>query len=314
MFYQVKSSRACVDFFYTSRMFPPMVERYTGDGSGAFGRVLRGLLRPLIRAMIAQGITAPALYRIIKRLYVEVAEQDFKLPTERQTDSRISMLTGVHRRDVRDFRGSDPTEGAAAKEKVTTIASVLGHWMANTETRTADGRPAPLPRSGDDQPNFDTLVQMVSKDIRPRTVLDELLRQNLVVVEDGIVHLKGDVFLGPADPDQRVHFFAENVGDHIAAAVDNLLADNPKFMERAVFYNRLTPGSVDQVEAHAREQASMILEALNEKANDLQAQDLEDQAGTERFRFGVFFYREDEAKDATTVKDDKNGDGDNAQS
>lgn len=291
-----------------------MVERYTGDGSGVFGRVLQGLLRPLIRAMIAQGVTAPALYRIIKRLYVEVAEQDFKLQTERQTDSRISMLTGVHRRDVRDFRGSDPFANDEAKEKVTTIASVLGHWMANAETRGADGRPAPLPRSGDDEPNFESLVRLVSKDIRPRTVLDELLRQDLVQVEDGIVHLKGDVFLGPADPDQRVHFFAENVGDHIAAAVDNLLAESPRFMERAVFYNRLTPGSVDQIEAHAREHASTVLETLNEKANDLQAQDLEDNAGTERFRFGVFFYRENEDADAASAQNKSDGNGDDAQS
>ncbi|MEM7058872.1 MAG: DUF6502 family protein [Pseudomonadota bacterium] len=306
-----------MDIFYTVHMFTIMVERFTGDGSGAFGRVLQGLLRPLIRAMIAQGMTAPALYRIIKRLYVEVAEQDFKLPTERQTDSRISMLTGVHRRDVRDFRGSDPTADDAAKEKVTTIASVLGHWMANPDARGADGRPTPLPRSGDAGLNFESLVRMVSKDIRPRTVLDELLRQDLVHVEDGVVHLKTDAFLGPADPDQRVHFFAENVGDHIAAAVDNLLADDPRFMERAVFYNRLTSGSVDQIEEQARDKASTILQTVNEMANDLQAQDLDNQDGTQRFRFGVFFYREDEAGDGASnhlENQEDDGDGDDAKS
>ena len=106
MFHDAEASRDRVDFIYTKRMFPIMVERIPSDGSNAFGRVVRGLLRPLIRAMIAQGVTAPALYRIIKRLYVEVAEQDFQLASERQTDSRISMLTGVHRRDVREFRGT----------------------------------------------------------------------------------------------------------------------------------------------------------------------------------------------------------------
>ena len=57
-----------------------------------------------MRALIAQGVTAPALYRLLKRLYVEVAEREFRLDGERPTDSRISLLTGVHRRDVKAFR------------------------------------------------------------------------------------------------------------------------------------------------------------------------------------------------------------------
>ncbi|MFK7942522.1 MAG: DUF6502 family protein [Paracoccaceae bacterium] len=273
-----------------------------------FARVLSGLLRPLVRAMIAQGITAPALYRILKRIYVEVAEEDFRLDGERQTDSRVSMLTGVHRRDVRSFRDNDDTGEAAAQEKVTTIASVLGRWLANPEAREADGTPLALPRAGDEALSFEALVRSVSKDIRPRTVLDELDRQGLVEIRDGFVHLRADAFLGPADPEQKVYFFAENVGDHIAAAVDNLLSDTPQYMERAVFYNRLTPESVDQVEKEARRLAGDALLALNESAHAQQNRDIDAADGTHRFRFGVFFYREDEAaksKDDGAGNDEK---------
>ena len=282
-----------------------MSEGAADMSNSVFARVLRGLLRPLVRAMIAQGITAPALYRILKRIYVEVAEEDFRLDGERQTDSRISMLTGVHRRDVRAFRDGDASEEAAAQEKVTTIASVLGRWLANPEARGVDGNPRPLPRSGDDELSFESLVRSVSKDIRPRTVLDELDRQGLVEVSDGMVHLKTDAFLGPADPDQKVYFFAENVGDHIAAAVENLLADEPAFMERAVFYNRLTSASIDEIEAEARKLGGDALLALNEKAHARQTEDLDAPEGTHRFRFGVFFYRENEAQ-----KPDEDGAGD----
>ncbi len=273
------------------------------DQTGVFGKVIRGLLRPLVRAMIAQGVTAPALYRTLKRVYVEVAERDFRLEGERQTDSRISMLTGVHRRDVRDFRGADTGAADAAQEKVTTIDSVLGRWLADPEARSASGKPRPLSRSGDG--SFETLVQSISKDIRPRTVLDELERQGLVSLKDGHVHLKVDAFLGPADPDQKVFFFAENVGDHISAAVDNLLAEEPPFMERAVFYNRLTAGSVDEIEAEARNLGSDALMALNSMAHDRQSKDLDAEDGTHRFRFGVFFYRTDEASE-----NEENGAGD----
>ncbi|MEM8811010.1 MAG: DUF6502 family protein [Pseudomonadota bacterium] len=263
----------------------------------AFSKAIQGLLRPQVKALIAQGITAPALYRLIKQIYVEVAEQEFRLGDERPTDSRISMLTGVHRRDVRDFRDPDRSQRDEAEQKVTTIATVLGRWLADPETTDGDGRPLPLPRSAKDGPSFEALVQSVSRDIRPRTVLDELVRQNLVEIDpkDSRVHVRTDAFLGPGDADQKVYFFAENVGDHIAAAVDNLLTEEPRFMERAVFYNRLRAESVDEIEDLARDLGTDLLVRLNRLANERQAEDMTVPEGTERFRFGVFFYREDES-------------------
>lgn len=286
-----------------------MAEQDFDAATKAFSKAIQGLLRPQIRAMIAQGITAPALYRMIKQIYVDVADEEFRLDDQRSTDSRISMLTGVHRRDVRAMRNADRSDREAAEQKVTTIASVLGHWLADPELIDADGQPLPLPRSAKTGPNFEHLVQLVSRDIRPRTVLDELIRQNLVALDEetGMVRVRSDAFIGPGDQDQKVFFFAENVGDHISAAVDNLLADDPRFMERAVFYNRLRAASVDEIEATARELGTDLLVRLNRLANERQASDKEDPDGTQRFRFGVFFYREDEASEKTGS--DNPGDG-----
>ncbi|MEO1248284.1 MAG: DUF6502 family protein, partial [Pseudomonadota bacterium] len=115
---------------------------------------MAGLLRPLVRALIAQGVTAPALYRLVKRIYVDVAEQDYRLGDEPPTDSRISMLTGVHRRDVRDFRRGSGGQPSDTRQKVTTIATVLGHWLASPETTNADGQSLALPRSAKQGPSF----------------------------------------------------------------------------------------------------------------------------------------------------------------
>ncbi|MEL6204443.1 MAG: DUF6502 family protein, partial [Pseudomonadota bacterium] len=64
-------------------------------------RVLRGLVRPLVRTLISRGVTAPAFYRLLKQVYVEVAHEEFRIDDAPPTDSRITLLTGVHRRDVR---------------------------------------------------------------------------------------------------------------------------------------------------------------------------------------------------------------------
>lgn len=281
----------------------------------AFTRILNGLLRPLVRALIAQGITVPTLYRILKRIYVQVAVEELS-EEGRPTDSRVSLVTGVHRRDVKQFREEDENDPDApeARRRVTTIASVLGRWLASPDMTDPEGRPLPLPRTARsaDALSFEGLVTSINRDVRPRTVLDELRRQGLVTIEDDLVTLDAIAVLGPADLDQKVHFFAENVGDHIAAAVDNLLAQDPRFMERAVFYNRLTPASVDAIEAEARKLGSQVMAELNRLAHERQSADLEAPEGTHRFRYGVFFYREDEAAgpgpDAPAAGGDDNDD------
>lgn len=276
----------------------------------AFTRILNGLLRPLVRALIAQGITVPTLYRILKRIYVDVAVEELS-GEGRPTDSRVSLVTGVHRRDVRQFREEESDPGAPeARRSVTTIASVLGRWLASPELTGPDGAPLPLPRAAKapGEPSFEGLVTSINRDVRPRTVLDELRRQGLVRVERDLISLDAVSVLGPADLDQKVHFFAENVGDHIAAAVDNLLAEDPRFMERAVFYNRLTPGSIDEIEAEARKLGTQVMAELNRMAHDRQTADLEAPDGTHRFRYGVFFYREDEAATLGTDADTAEGD------
>ena len=82
------------------------------------------------------------------------------------------------------------------------------------------------------------------------------------------------------------------------AAVDNLLSDPSPFMERAVFYNSLTAVSVDAIEAKAREAGSAVLRQINSDAANLQNEDMNTPTANQRFRFGLFFYREDEGPEA----------------
>ena len=299
-----------MDFLIHMRNLSVMIDVASDSRAAAFAKAVQWLLRPLVRALIAQGVTALALYQVIKRVYVEVAEEELARAGERPTDSRINVLTGVHRRDIRAFRTSDGSGEAEARRKVTIIATVLGRWLGDAATTDAEGRPLALPRASEGGASFDALVEGVSRDIRPRAVLDELARQGLVAVDadSGLIELRAEAFFGPADLDQRVHFFAANVGDHIAAAAENLLAEAPRFMERAVFYNRLTPASVDAIEKDARRRATELLVDVNRLAHRRQEGDLDAPEGTERFRFGVYFYREDQAgKPETGAADRKDG-------
>lgn len=264
----------------------------------AFLRALRGLIRPLVRALINHGITAPAFYRLLKSVYVELANEEFQIDGQKPTDSRITMLTGVHRKDVKNILENPDTAWEATRAKTATMATVLGQWIARTEYQTESGSPKPLRRISDNGESFESLVRLVNKDIRPRTVLDELIRQGLIKEEnDGFLSVSDLAVLGPASDDHKLVFFASNVGDHLAAASENLLSSEPPFFERAVFYNELTEASVNEIEVDARAKAQSFLEDVNDKSSALQKSDRHVSAPKGRFRFGVYFYRENAQSD-----------------
>ncbi|MEM9582854.1 MAG: DUF6502 family protein [Pseudomonadota bacterium] len=259
-----------------------------------FFGVLKGLMRPLVRILISRGVTAPAFYRLLKSVYVETAYEEFRITADKPpTDSRISMLTGVHRRDVRAVLSEVDGTWEASRAKTASFATVLGQWMARPSLQTKDGQHVALPRTAPTGPSFEALVASISRDIRPRTILDELLRQGLVIEgEDGLLRIVPDAVVGPASDDHKVVFFASNIGDHLAAAADNLLSEDPKFLERAVFYNRLTSADVDALELQARNLSQDVLEKLNTTSSEMQQASKDAKDNNERYRFGVYFFRE----------------------
>ncbi|MEO0634678.1 MAG: DUF6502 family protein [Pseudomonadota bacterium] len=263
------------------------------SASDAFTRVLRGLLRPLVRTMIARGLTAPVVYALLKRVYVEVAQESFGLEGTPPTDSRIAMLTGVHRKDIRTIRAETDDGTTEARRKSALLATIIGQWMSHPDFTDAAGASLPLPRASEDGPSFETLVRSISKDVRPRTVLDELERGALVSATDDLLHLNAEAIVGTATASDKEAFFGANVGDHLAAATENLLSDTPPFFERSVFYNQMTPEAVDDVEASARAQAQAMLENLNRESSAAHRRDKEKGGARQRYRLGVYFYRED---------------------
>ncbi|MEO0401964.1 MAG: DUF6502 family protein [Pseudomonadota bacterium] len=271
-----------------------MAEQEQTGRSDAFLRVLRGLLRPLVRTMIARGLTAPVIYSLLKRVFVEVAEESFRLDDRPLTDSRIALLTGVHRKDIRMIRAQEDGSTTQARRKSALLATVIGQWMSHPDFVDANGAPAPLSRAADEGTSFETLVRSVSKDVRPRTVLDELHRAALVEISsDGMLFLRAEAVVGTATASDKEVFFGANVGDHLAAATENLLSDSPPFFERAVFYNQMTPEAVDEIETAARAGAQSVLEELNRQSSALHRRDADVAGPRQRFRLGLYFYRED---------------------
>ena len=88
-------------------------------------RAMRSILRPLARIAVARGLPLSALTQILKDVLVDAAEAELKRRGEKPTQSRISVLSGVHRKDVREFQSRTP-DRESAREPVSRAESVVG--------------------------------------------------------------------------------------------------------------------------------------------------------------------------------------------
>lgn len=263
-----------------------------GPGQGLLDALAR-ILRPLVRFLIVRGIPFPVAAEVLRRLYVETASDDFSVGGRKQTDSRVHLLTGVHRKDVKRLRAG--RHAPAAPPKKASLTSVLiAAWTTLDEYRDADGKPLPLPRAGRDTPSFESLVRSVNTDIRPRVVLDEWERLGLAEVdEEDRVHLRVEAFVPPPGSDEILHYLGRNSGDHLAAAVHNVLGEGPPFLERSAAWDRLTAESVEELRDLAAEHGMDALRAVNRRAMALQRRDRNREGATRRMSFGAYFFGEE---------------------
>lgn len=255
--------------------------------SPALLRAVRHLLRPLVRLLIRSGVTFPQLADFLKETYVEVADADFTLGGKPNSDSRVSLLTSVHRKDVKRLRSGTASETAP----VSLGARLVAMWLADPLYQEG-GKPKPLPRHGA-APSFEHLVETISRgDLRARVMLEELERLGVVQVEADHITLLQDAFIPSRSLEEKAFFLGKNIHDHLAAADHNLKGGEPPMFDRSVYYNNLSPASINEVSHLVNEQATALLKVVNVIARERQQQDREADTSRQRFNLGVFYWVE----------------------
>lgn len=257
---------------------------------------LQRLVRPLVRFLIAHSLTFPFISNLIRGVYVDVAVKEFPVAGKPQTDSRITLLTGVHRKDVKRLRTQRPR--ALRPTRAASLASqLIARWTMLPEYLDAHGQPTPLPRLAvpGGTPSFESLVRSVSTDIRPRVVLDEWLRLGVARVDDeDRVSLNVQAFIPPPGSEEMTYYFGRNLHDHIAAAAHNMLGGAEPFLERSVNYNNLSAEAVAELTELAKRRGMEVLQELNARALRLQQRDSGQQGASHRINVGVYLFAEDE--------------------
>jgi hypothetical protein len=275
------------------------------DGSPeerALSDALAQLLAPVARLAVARGLTYGATQEMLKLAFVEAASAAHPGLAEHRKVSRIATTTGINRREV--TRLTAPRARGLASEPrpaARSLASELcAHWRTHPEWRDAEGQPRVLPRLGP-APSFEALAQAVTRDVHPRSLLDELCRLQLARLDeaDDTVSLLGDAFVPRGDQARMLAVLGNNVGDHLRAAVDNVLATGrPPHLEQALFAEGLGAASLELLRPLLREQWTRLRDAVVPAVEARVAADAQAAASEllaplrARLRIGLYAYQE----------------------
>ncbi len=210
------------------------------------------LMRPYARLMVAQGLKFGAAVEVLKRAFVEMGKAEIEFAGAVGNISRISISTGIHRQEVK--RLLDTPTGALDGGR-SLASEIYVRWMTDSTYRSR-GKPRVLPfRTAVGKLSFETLARTISTDVHPRTLIEELKRLGLVEVDEAseTLQLSMSGFVPINERAAMLGLLGDNISDHFAAAVGNVLGDTPRRLEQAIYAEGLDADGLTQLDARTRE-------------------------------------------------------------
>ncbi len=198
---------------------------------------LRAILRPIVRVLLKSGVSYREFADVAKLTYVEVATREFGIRGRPTNVSRVAMLTGFTRREVRRLRDTLDVEGPLPSGSLTTGSRVLAGWHEDADFVDATGAPKLLVRDGATA-SFAELARRYGGDVPVTAILKELRSAGAVeLTTDDRVRALQRSFVPPHFDAALARIWGVTIADLATTASQNVVrapTEAARFERRAV--------------------------------------------------------------------------------
>jgi len=261
----------------------------------ALSAVVLRILRPLVRILLRHGISYGTFADLAKWVYTDVARQEFGLQGRKQSTSRVSILTGLSRKEVTRVRELQRPDDRASAEQYNRAARVIAAWRREADFLDAEGQPAILSMSGREA-TFSELVRRFSGDIPVRAIRDELMQVGAVEqLEDGRIRLLAPAYIPRTSEVEKIHILGTDVSHLISTIDHNLQPDvSEPFFQRKVAYDNLPHEVLPQFRLLTLHKAQALLEHMDRwlARHDRDTNPAIEGSGRSRAGIGVYYFEE----------------------
>jgi hypothetical protein len=224
----------------------------------------RLLLRPIVLLLLKCGMTWKEFSDLSKRVFVEVATDEFGIRGRPTNVSRVSILTGISRKEVSHQRKRlaevAPPQGA----KTNDATRLLSGWFQDPDFCNPSGVPLPLPERGK-APSFESLFERYGGDTPFQTLLKELKSAASIAV-DGAGRLTASrrYHMPAAMSDENIRVFGANLFDHARTLERNVAGrEGQKSFEGNATDDRIRASDAGEFRSFVNERSQRFLEEID---------------------------------------------------
>ncbi len=257
----------------------------------ALQRAVQRILTPLVRILLHYNITYEEFSSWVKRIYIDVAEKELSRDGYKQTDSRLSVLTGIHRKRVKVIR-AEPLIKPDDDFRRNRMAHIIHQWQYDKQFIDQMGKPKSLTWK-DNNAEFVQLVEQHGGGTPVRAALVELIRTGIIKkTADGFVELKSMTYLPLESEIEMLNLYAESVTELLETIGYNLKNNDKKHnhFQQRVAHNNLPLECLAEFQQLSNKKAMILLNELNDWLDKHDQDDKPTVTGTGRYQAGIGIY------------------------
>lgn len=264
--------------------------------TSALSAAVMRLLRPLVRILLRNGIAYGTLAELVRKVYVDVAFDEFSPRGRKQTLSRVSALTGLTRKEVKRLHELKNPDDSAAQERFNRGVRVISGWVNDKRFQNDRGKPADLTVEGR-RKSFAKLVKDYSGDIPTRAMLAMLEDSGSVRLLQDRVRLIRRAFVPDSASIDKIRILGTDVSELIATIDHNLTAESEDlFFQRKLAYDNIDPDALPKLRKLSFRKAQGLLEQLDRHYSGSELADEKDNRG-KYISLGIYYHEHESSGD-----------------
>ena len=252
-------------------------------------KAILSLLRPIVRILIRNEVSHAEFTELAKQAYVQEAYKHFTLPGRKMTYARVSVLTGLHRKEVVRITELSTDASNPLQAQPNRALRVVNGWLTDGEF-SDQGIAKVLPVNGESA-CFRTLVERHSGDISMGAVLDELKRVGVVeMLDKDRVKLATKGYIPQDDELKTLEIISISASDLLHTGIHNLeLKDEKPRFQRQVVHAQVPHDLADAFKVISEKEALELLQRLNSYLSEHRGKTNSENPSGRRVGLGIYF-------------------------
>jgi len=198
----------------------------TSKSKNVLQNACRAVLRPLASMLLKCGMTWKEFSDISKSVFVEAASAEYGIDGRPTNVSRVSILTGISRKEVKRQRELLESTESSLTRKTNDATRVLSGWHQDNNFMNDKQEPLILDESGPGQ-TFEELCSRYGGDISPSTMLKELVKTGAVKkLPNGRLEVLKRYYQPAMHDEENLLFAVDRIRDVIATMNNNVFLED----------------------------------------------------------------------------------------